>query len=71
MDTIICRDIYIRHTDTDGHSAVQCHRVWDAERFVAAQYQNAAALNLKADDGGKRLAKAEQITEGQYRSERR
>lgn len=71
MDTHICRDIWIRHTDTDGRSAVVCHRVWDAERFVAAQQRSAEQLNLKAEDGASHLAKVEQITEEQYKAERR
>lgn len=71
MDTIICRDIFIRHTDTDGGTAVRCHRVWDAERFLAAQKAEAADNNGRVEGDGKRLAKAEQITEDHYRQERR
>jgi hypothetical protein len=56
------RDIYLRHTDKNGKSYVQQHRVWDAGRFVAAQL--AAAVN----EGGK--AFVQQITEDQYRKER-
>jgi hypothetical protein len=70
MDTITCRDIYIRHTDTNGNAAVRCHRVWDAKRFIDSQQREAAASNHGADEGAKRLAKAEQITEEQYRKER-
>jgi flagellar hook-associated protein FlgK len=71
MDTIICRDIYVRRTEINGGTAVRCRRVWDAKRFIDAQQREAAASNQGADDGAKRLAKAEQITEDQYRKERR
>lgn len=61
-DTLVCRDIYMRHTDKKGNTYVQEHRVWDAERFLAARAADAAK------EGGK--ARAEQITEEQYRTER-
>jgi hypothetical protein len=35
--TLTARDIYLRHTDKDGESHVQEHRVWDAERFLSSQ----------------------------------
>lgn len=30
-------EIYVRHTSKDGSSYVQEHRVWDADRFMAAR----------------------------------
>ncbi|OWG18286.1 hypothetical protein KDK82_1765 [Delftia sp. K82] len=57
------RDIYVRHTGKEGNSYVNQHRVWDADRFIAAQQAEAAKA------GGK--AKAEQITEEQYRAARK
>ena len=65
------RDIYMRHTDTGGKSFVRLHRVWDADRFVAARQAEAEKLNADVKDGAPRLAKAEQITEEQYRKERK
>ncbi|NMG70339.1 hypothetical protein [Parazoarcus communis] len=38
---IIARDAYIRTTRSDGKSTVTQHRVWDAERFLAAQQREA------------------------------
>lgn len=64
------RDIWMRHTDVSGKSYVAEHRVWDAGRFVAAQQRAAADLNAKQKNDQPRLAKAEQITEEQYRKEK-
>lgn len=73
--TLAGRDIFLRHTATDGKSHVLLHRVWDAERFIAAQQQSAANLNRDAVSQGAKptacLAKVEQITEEQYRTERK
>lgn len=69
------RDIYLRHTDTNGRRFVQCHRVWDAERFITARQADAAKANADAKDGPEllamRVASVEQITEEQYRNERK
>jgi len=72
MSTIemVARDIFVRHTATDGNSFVQQHRVWDAERFMAARHADAAKLNGEVKGDAPRKAKAEQITEDQYRAER-
>lgn len=64
------RDLWMRHTGVDGQSYVAEHRVWDAERFVAAQQRAAANLNAQQKPDQPRLAKAEQITEEQYRKEK-
>lgn len=56
------RDIYLRHTDKDGKSYVQQHRVWDADRFITSQME--AALKV----GGK--AMVQQLTREQYATER-
>lgn len=39
---LISRDAYIRTARPDGKSTVTQHRVWDAERFLAAQQREAA-----------------------------
>lgn len=39
--SIVARDAYIRTTRPDGKSTVTQHRVWDAERFLAAQQRDA------------------------------
>lgn len=70
-DTLICRDIYMRHTDGDGHSHVMCHRVWDADRFVASQVDAAKKVAQDAFDKNKPFGhKAEQITDEAYFKER-
>jgi hypothetical protein len=69
--TLIGRDIYLRHTATDGKSFVQEHRCWDADRFIASQQQAAAKVNADTKPGTPRLAKVEQITANQYRTERK
>lgn len=66
---MVCRDLYMRHTDTGGRSWVIEHRVWDAERFVAAQAAAADQLNADVEGDGPRKAKAEQITRDQYLKE--
>lgn len=38
---LVARDAYIRTTRPDGKSTVTQHRVWDAERFLAAQQREA------------------------------
>lgn len=68
--TLIGRDIYLRHTDPQGKSFVQEHRVWDADRFIASQQQAAKKLNADQKPDAPRLAKVEQITPDQYRTER-
>lgn len=68
------RDIFMRHTNTDGKAYVMNHRVWDAERFIASQQQAVAKLNADARQANPpkpALAKAEQITDDQYRKERK
>lgn len=62
------RDIYIRHTGPDGKAFVQQHRVWDADRFMAARAADAVAANAK-DKSTK--AKVEVITKQQYMQERK
>jgi hypothetical protein len=68
---LVTRDIFLRHTATDGKSYVRDHRVWDADRFIAAQQAAAQKLNDGEAAGKPRLAKVEQITEEQYRAERK
>ncbi|MBT2326068.1 hypothetical protein J7E62_27445 [Variovorax paradoxus] len=67
-ETLITRDIYMRHTATDGASYVAEHRVWDADRFIAAHKKAAADVNAKQEAGKPRKAGVEQITEEQYRA---
>jgi hypothetical protein len=57
------RDVYLRHTDKQGHAYVQQHRVWDADLFITSQVE--AALK----EGGKSLVA--QITKDQYLKERK
>ncbi len=73
MDTIICRDIYVRRTEINGTTtSVSCHRVWDAKRFIEMLQGEANDVNRCAAVRGTVLhAKYEQITEDQYRKERR
>lgn len=56
-------DIYVRHTGKDGNSYVCEHRVWDADRFMAARHADAKK------EGGK--ASAVQITKEQFTKERK
>jgi hypothetical protein len=68
---LITRDVYLRHTAGDGSSTVREHRVWDAERFIAAQQAEAAKLASAAREKQEPAGFAvEQITQEQYRNER-
>lgn len=64
-------DLFIRHTDTDGNSVVRMHRVWDKERFIAARQDEAASENAKVKGDKPRKARADHITEDQYKKERK
>lgn len=68
-----CRDLHLRHTDTSGHATVQCHRVWDADLFLAARQREASELNAKAvkdDAKAPQRAKVELITAADYQKDR-
>lgn len=62
------RDIYVRHTDTNGKSHVEQHRVWDRDRFIASRQADASQANAKVEGDGKRLAKVELITAEQFKA---
>uniref|UniRef100_A0A6M3KGR7 Uncharacterized protein n=1 Tax=viral metagenome TaxID=1070528 RepID=A0A6M3KGR7_9ZZZZ len=61
------RTIWMRYTSNDGKTHVMEHQVWDKDRFLSSKADDAAKERARAKDG---QAKAEQITEDQYRSER-
>jgi hypothetical protein len=73
---MFCQDLYVRYTDPDGHQHVAEHRVWDAERFMAARLKDADGQNANARRDatyphlfvGK--ATAERITLSQFRAAR-
>lgn len=72
-DTIACRDLHLRHTDTGGHATVQCHRVWDADLFLAARQRETSELNAKAvkeDAKAPQRAKVEMITAAEFQKAR-
>lgn len=70
QQTIVCHDLHLRHTDTDGRSHVVCHRVWDSARFISARQSEALKANAEVKDDKPRLANVEQITIEQYKKER-
>lgn len=47
-DTLVCHDVYLRHTDEHGRSHIREHRVWDSARFIQAQAKAAAEAGGKA-----------------------
>lgn len=67
---MVGRDMFLRHTAGNGRSYVRSHRVWDADKFMAAQKQAAVTLNAEESDPKQRMAKVEQITEDQYLKEK-
>jgi hypothetical protein len=56
--SMVCHDLYLRHTDKEGNTVIVEHRVWDSELFIAAQ--QAAA----AKEGGK--SAVEVVTRDDY-----
>jgi hypothetical protein len=45
------RDLYVRITDAQGRTRVECRRVWDADRFFQARFEEAVRLrDSKPDD---------------------
>lgn len=63
------RTIWMRFTSNDGSAHVSEHVVWNKELFVSSKADDAATERARPD-AGRRLAKAEQITEDQYKAER-
>jgi hypothetical protein len=61
-----CRDIYLRHTGTDGTSFVQLHRVWDGSLFLTARVNEAQQANAKVKGDAPRLAAVKVITREDY-----
>lgn len=69
---LVTRDIFLRHTGPDGATFVACHRVWDADRFIASQRKEAALAAAKAREEEKSALHAvQQITETEYAEERK
>lgn len=60
---MVVSDVWLRHVGKEGDAYVQHHRARDPKRFVAEQQDAAKKV------GGK--ARVEQITEAQFRAERR
>lgn len=52
METIVARDLYVKRTDPTGKHkpVVTQHRVWDAERFMAAQAAQHDGEKTKPED---------------------
>lgn len=72
MIEMVGRDLFMRHTSTDGQSYVHCHRTWNAELFISSQQDAVARVNADAAKKGEPAgAKAEQITEAQYLKEKK
>lgn len=63
------REIYVRHTDTNGAFHVMSHFVWDADKFVAGLKEATSKVNEAQKPGEPRKANAEQITHEQYLKE--
>lgn len=67
-----CHDLYLKSTDARGCITFSEHRVWSADRFMAARNQEAAIENAKArqDDPDRKadLAKVEQLTDDQFKA---
>lgn len=68
---MVTREIYVRHTDTDGNSYIAWHLVWDADRFMASQQETANKLNADAKPGKPRLAAVAQVSPEEYTRSRK
>lgn len=52
METMIARDLFVKLTDPTGAKkpVINQHRVWDAERFIAAQIAQHDGEKTKPQD---------------------
>lgn len=52
METIVARDLFVKLTDPTGAKkpVINQHRVWDAERFIAAQVAQHDGEKTKPED---------------------
>ena len=52
METIVARDLFVKLTDPTGKHkpVINQHRVWDAERFIAAQVAQHDGEKTKPED---------------------
>jgi len=52
METIVARDLFVKLTDPTGKQkpVINQHRVWDAERFIAAQVAQHDGEKTKPED---------------------
>lgn len=64
------RDLYLKHTDTNGKTTVQCHRVWDADRFFFARQGDCHKANADVKDG-QRLAAVALSSRAEYLATRK
>jgi len=62
----ISRDVYITHVACDGKKTIQCHSVWDFDRFLAARLKDCAQLNEHQEPGQPRLACVLPATREEY-----
>lgn len=60
------RDLHLKHTDTNGQSAIRCHRVWDADNFLLTRQAEATKANRDVDGNKPRLAAVELSTREHY-----
>ena len=59
----VARDFWLRSTDEKGAVTRSFHRVWNADRFIAARKEEADKLNAKT---GSLLASATAISRQLY-----
>ena len=61
----LARDLWLSSTDEKGAVTRSHHRVWDADRFIAARKEDAAKLNAKK---ASTMASATAISRQQYQA---
>lgn len=59
-------DMYIKHTDVNGNSHIQEHRVWDGEKFFNARAAEAKRANAAQKPNQPRRAAVLQVTREDY-----
>lgn len=64
-NSMVGTDLYLKHVDVEGKAHLSRHRVWDAERFLTARQQEAAAENVKK---GSTKARVELSTEEAFKA---
>lgn len=63
---MVTYDMYIKHTDVNGNSHIQEHRVWDGEKFFSARAAECEKANAAQKPDQPRRARVLQVNREDY-----